>query len=331
MVMWSSPPATEINGILKGYKVVYHSLADWDEMSPPTEEVTQDEKFMMRNLESFCNYSIEVRAYTTKGDGVSSQLVFCRTQEDVPGPPADVKALVMDSKSVLISWKPPLHPNGRIKRYKVYFQSLDGFGLDKDQYDIPAKQTNYTISHLELHHRYEFWVTASTLVGEGAASRHVVQVPASHVPARMVSFSNHINVALEGDFQLHCIVVGQPSPKRTWTKNGKAITEDSHVKINDEYSLFASSVQTTDSGNYTCSAENMFGKDEITYLVKVQDMVFTTSPPGMTLDSTRATLLSGVAVTELLDGDTIVITFCSLTMSTMDRYSEEVTDRAAKC
>ncbi|XP_049961573.1 lachesin-like [Schistocerca serialis cubense] len=74
-----------------------------------------------------------------------------------------------------------------------------------------------------------------------------------------------ISLALQEDLQLHCIVVGQPSPKRIWTKNGKAVTEESHIKINDEYSLFVSSVQRMDSGNYTCSAENMFGKDEITY------------------------------------------------------------------
>ncbi|XP_049947468.1 Down syndrome cell adhesion molecule-like protein Dscam2 [Schistocerca serialis cubense] len=289
LVMWSSPPATEINGILKGYKVVYRSLADWNEISPPTEQVTQDQKFTLRNLESFCNYSIEVRAYTAKGDGVSSQPIFCRTQEDVPGAPADIKALVMDSKTVLISWKPPLHPNGRIRKYKVYVRSFDGFSLDKDQFDIPAEQTYYTISHLELHHRYEFWVTASTLVGEGAASRRVVQVPASHVPARVASFGNHITVALQEDLQLHCIVVGQPSPKRIWTKNGKAVTEDSHVKINDEYSLFVSSVQTMDSGNYTCSAENMFGKDEITYSVKVQVL---SSPVALHVSSTTVSSIT---------------------------------------
>ncbi|XP_049771876.1 Down syndrome cell adhesion molecule-like protein Dscam2 [Schistocerca cancellata] len=334
LVMWSSPPATEINGILKGYKVIYRSLADWNEISPPTEQVTQDQKFTLRNLESFCNYSIEVRAYTAKGV--------------VPGAPADIKALVMDSKTVLISWKPPLHPNGRIRKYKVYVRSFDGFSLlrfgesrtvqhdtfyaffsvlclpchlvmddgtdlhlerfvlpsstiiyfcaqDKDQFDIPAEQTYYTISHLELHHRYEFWVTASTLVGEGAASRRVIQVPASHVPARVASFGNHITVALQEDLQLHCIVVGQPSPKRIWTKNGKAVTEDSHVKINDEYSLFVSSVQTMDSGNYTCSAENMFGKDEITYSVKIQDnrnRGIPSSPVGLHVSSTTVSSIT---------------------------------------
>lgn len=47
----------------------------------------------------------------------------------VPGEPNDIKALVMDSKTVLLSWKPPRHPNGRIKKYKVYMRSLDGIGL----------------------------------------------------------------------------------------------------------------------------------------------------------------------------------------------------------
>lgn len=32
LVLWSSPPLSEINGILKGYKVLYRGLSDWDGM-----------------------------------------------------------------------------------------------------------------------------------------------------------------------------------------------------------------------------------------------------------------------------------------------------------
>ncbi|XP_047103836.1 Down syndrome cell adhesion molecule-like protein Dscam2 [Schistocerca piceifrons] len=269
LVLWSSPPESAINGILKGYKVLYRSLADFEDFSHPVEQITRENKLELANLDRFCNYSIEVCAFTNKGDGVKSRPIFCRTLEDVPSEPADIKALIMDSRTILVSWRPPNYPNGRIQKYKVYVRSLDGIGLDKDSFDIPAEQTFYTITHLELHHRYEFWVSAFTAVGESAGSRHIVQAPASHVPAQIASFTQQVIAVLHEDLHLSCNYVGEPAPLRHWRKNEKPV-QDSSVKINDEWQLYISPVRASHAGNYTCSVENKFGKDEITYYVKVQ-------------------------------------------------------------
>ncbi|XP_049781073.1 Down syndrome cell adhesion molecule-like protein Dscam2 [Schistocerca cancellata] len=269
LVLWSSPPESAVNGILKGYKVLYRSLADFEDFSHPVEQITRDNKLELANLDRFCNYSIEVCAFTNKGDGVKSRPIFCRTLEDVPSEPADIKALIMDSRTILVSWRPPNYPNGRIQKYKVYLRSLDGIGLDKDSFDIPAEQTFYTITHLELHHRYEFWVSAFTAVGESAGSRHIVQAPASHVPAQIASFTQQVIAVLHEDLHLSCNYVGEPAPLRHWRKNEKPV-QDSSVKINDEWQLYISPVRASHAGNYTCSVENKFGKDEITYYVKVQ-------------------------------------------------------------
>lgn len=40
----------------------------------------------------------------------------------VPEAPAALKALVMSTESVLVSWKPPAEPNGEINQYTVYIQ-----------------------------------------------------------------------------------------------------------------------------------------------------------------------------------------------------------------
>ncbi|XP_049775018.1 Down syndrome cell adhesion molecule-like protein 1 homolog isoform X1 [Schistocerca cancellata] len=271
LVLWSPPPAKEINGILVGYRVVYHALSNWDDMITMDEHTTIENKLELLDLVPFCNYSIEVKAFTRKGDGVPSRPIFCRTQEDVPGEPEDIKALVMDSRTILLSWRAPKYPNGRIKKYKVYMRSIDGVGLDRDQYDLPSEQTYYSISHLETHHRYEFWVTAFTIVGEGNPSRRVVQAPTNHVPARIASFSESMTVAWKEELRLPCLTVGQPAPILHWTKNGKTVQGNRHVQINSEGTVYISSVQNTDAGNYSCSAENVFGKEEIVYSVSVQE------------------------------------------------------------
>lgn len=40
----------------------------------------------------------------------------------MPEAPAALKALVMSTESVLISWKPPAEPNGEINQYTVYIK-----------------------------------------------------------------------------------------------------------------------------------------------------------------------------------------------------------------
>ncbi|GLG93666.1 Tyrosine-protein phosphatase Lar [Gryllus bimaculatus] len=271
LVLWSQPPSGEINGILLGYKVLYRPMTEWEDLSPHAEQTTQDLKLELHDLAHFCNYSIEVRAYTRKGDGVASRPIFCRTQEDVPGEPEEIKALVMDDETILLSWKPPQYPNGRIRKYKVYMRSLDGGGLAKDNFDLPPEQTYYSITHLKLHHRYEFWVRALTAVGEGDPSHRIVQAPASKVPARVASFSGHVITAWKEELRMACRMVGHPPPDRQWKLNGKTIKEDTRVQIVPDGTLVISSIQNTDAGNYTCSVKNVFGEDEIIYSVRVQE------------------------------------------------------------
>lgn len=40
-----------------------------------------------------------------------------------PEAPREVKALVMGSDSILVSWRPPAHRNGLITHYTVYTQA----------------------------------------------------------------------------------------------------------------------------------------------------------------------------------------------------------------
>lgn len=65
------------------------SSADQDELLWPDEGdgeegalTTRDLRLALLHLESYRNYSVEVRAYTGKGDGAPAGPVFCRTHED---------------------------------------------------------------------------------------------------------------------------------------------------------------------------------------------------------------------------------------------------------
>jgi len=49
-------------------------------------------------------------------------LVFLYIFITVPEAPAALKALVMSTESVLVSWKPPAEPNGDVNQYTVYIK-----------------------------------------------------------------------------------------------------------------------------------------------------------------------------------------------------------------
>lgn len=108
-------------------------------------------------LEKYTNYSIQVLAFTSAGDGVRSEQIYVRTKEDgrnpefrrremkpgsirsglgqgsyrgprsssaVPGPPAGVKAAASSSSAVFVSWLPPLKLNGIIRKYIIFCSDL---------------------------------------------------------------------------------------------------------------------------------------------------------------------------------------------------------------
>uniref|UniRef100_T1J767 Down syndrome cell adhesion molecule n=1 Tax=Strigamia maritima TaxID=126957 RepID=T1J767_STRMM len=77
-------------------------------------------KMTVRNLEKFTNYSVQISAMTRMGDGVKSEPVFCRTLEDIPSAPSDVKVFPVSAQSIIIAWKPPNRANGLITKYTVY-------------------------------------------------------------------------------------------------------------------------------------------------------------------------------------------------------------------
>lgn len=102
----------------------------------------------------------------------------------VPEAPTAVKALVMSANSILISWKPPTEPNGIVEYYTVYQKQTGGDNTGaqtpKSQKIVPNlknQNLSYQAKNLDSNLKYEFWVTASTTIGEGQTSKSVVVSP----------------------------------------------------------------------------------------------------------------------------------------------------------
>jgi len=135
-----------------------------------------------------------VLAFTAGGDGVRSDPLLCRTEEDgmyihysrnrkiglelimliaVPSAPANIKAAASAPNKILVAWLPPAEPNGVLVGYTLYISEEGKDGVRK-------KVLNSGTESHELVREYapmKFWLTASTTVGEGESTRVVLVIP----------------------------------------------------------------------------------------------------------------------------------------------------------
>ncbi|GAB6026403.1 Down syndrome cell adhesion molecule-like protein 1 [Chamberlinius hualienensis] len=174
-VTWDPPPPSTINGILHGYKISYKAV--FDDLIDDNEEFhnkTLSNSFTLNMLEKFTNYSIQILAMTRSAEGPYSSPIYCTTLDDVPDAPSDIKAAASSDSSVIVSWKSPDKSNGVIKFYKIYWRELQG-SQPASVGTVGSNIFSYEITMLRNATVYEFWVTSSTVVGEGPPSNRLKQ------------------------------------------------------------------------------------------------------------------------------------------------------------
>ncbi|UYV62845.1 Dscam [Cordylochernes scorpioides] len=270
LVTWAPVPENAVQGVLRGYKLLYATSRDYAEVEVPgtAQEAT------LNDLSHYTNYSLAVAAFTAQGDGVYSDPVYCPTPEDVPSPPADVRALPMLPDAILVSWLPPLYPNGIVLNYFLYQRTNH---QSPKKHLLSGSQQFYEALRLARGQRYDFWVTAATSVGEGEPTRVLSQTTADIVPARIASFSEVLEVPPNVQVRLPCKFVGIPAPELTeWSlipnvtaytcTGGRSQPVKDNVLPNGTLDLGPYDPQSH-TGNYTCRVQNVHGSDEIAYFL----------------------------------------------------------------
>ncbi|KAL9983809.1 hypothetical protein ACROYT_G006040 [Oculina patagonica] len=79
------------------------------------------------------------------------------------------------------------------------------------------------------------------------------------------------NAEVGEDKRLRCVVTGQPPPTITWSKDGKPLQLSERVRnLSSNKTIKIKQVRLGDQGNYTCIAENAFGKLNLTLTLIVR-------------------------------------------------------------
>ncbi|XP_022645750.1 protein sidekick-like isoform X5 [Varroa destructor] len=186
-VMWKSPPKSELNGALLGYKIFYTpfkmlngSLLREQKEAVPVEPT----QYTLMDLESFTNYSIQVLAFNPAGDGPRSDALIVQTQEDKPGPVTNLTFSQITMSSLLVSWQAPHNPNGIVLSYRLTYETTNSQG---NEFSKQVKQklnvTYLHVSGLRENLTYTFSVRAETICGYGPVlSKNVTTGPQKNSP-----------------------------------------------------------------------------------------------------------------------------------------------------
>ncbi|XP_017867831.1 PREDICTED: Down syndrome cell adhesion molecule-like protein Dscam2 isoform X36 [Drosophila arizonae] len=287
-VSWVSPPLESANGVIKTYKVVYAPSDEWYDETKRHYKKTASSDTVLHGLKKYTNYTMQVLATTAGGDGVRSVPIHCQTEPDVPEAPTDVKALVMGNAAILVSWRPPAQPNGIITQYTVYSKA-EGAETETKTQKVPHYQMSFEATELEKNKPYEFWVTASTTIGEGQQSKSIVAMPSDQVPAKIASFDDTFTATYKEDAKMPCQAVGAPQPEITWKIKGVDFSANERMRLLPDGSLLIKSVNRQDAGDYTCHAENSIAKDSITHKLIV---LAPPQSPQVTLSATTTDTLT---------------------------------------
>ncbi|XP_068119377.1 integrin beta-4 isoform X1 [Hyperolius riggenbachi] len=164
LLNWMPPP-----GKPSGYKVRY--WIDGDSESDATVIDTKVPKAELVNLYPYCDYEMRVCAYNTQEEGPYSDVVTCRTLEDVPSEPGRLAFNVISNTVTQLSWAEPAETNGNITAYEVNYGKVNEdnqpIGPMKKVLINDPKKRMVLIENLREAQPYRYTVKACNGVGWG--------------------------------------------------------------------------------------------------------------------------------------------------------------------
>ncbi|NWT43249.1 ITB4 protein, partial [Chroicocephalus maculipennis] len=161
---WFPPPGKPL-----GYKVKY-----WIQGDPESEARLIDVKALsaeLSNLYPFCDYEMQVCAYNAMGEGAYSDIIHCRTLEEVPSEPGRLAFNVVSSTVTQLSWAEPAETNGEITAYEVSYGLVNEdnvpIGPMKKVLVEDPKKRMVLIENLRESQPYRYMVKARNGAGWG--------------------------------------------------------------------------------------------------------------------------------------------------------------------
>ncbi|NXC56464.1 TITIN protein, partial [Aleadryas rufinucha] len=185
--------------------------------------------WQVKDLIPNCEYYFRVKAVNKIGGGDYLELrnpIIAEDPKQPPDPPVDLEVHNPTSKSVTLTWKPPLFDGGS----KIMGYIIEKLAKGKERWercnDYLVPLLTYTVKGLEEGKEYQFRVRAENAAGISEPSRITPFVKAVD-PIGMIFLAANLQSGLEvkrGDeIILEAHISGSPYPSITWLRNDEVV------------------------------------------------------------------------------------------------------------
>ncbi|NXP27057.1 TITIN protein, partial [Scytalopus superciliaris] len=246
--------------------------------------------WQVKDLIPNCEYYFRVKAVNKIGGGDYLELrnpIIAEDPKQPPDPPVDLEVHNPTSKSVTLTWKPPLFDGGS----KIMGYIIEKLAKGKERWercnDYLVPLLTYPVKGLEEGKEYQFRVRAENAAGISEPSRITPFVKAvDPIEAPKVFLAANLQSGLEvkrGDeIILEAHISGSPYPSITWLRNDEVVRpEDIKKRVTAPKKKGESILSIRDSiradhGTFTIKVENDHGVAKASCEVNVLD---TPGPP----------------------------------------------------
>ncbi|KAJ1130126.1 hypothetical protein NDU88_008482 [Pleurodeles waltl] len=285
-VNWVPP-----QGKPSGYKVKYWIQGDPESGATIVDTKTPSAELV--NLYPYCDYEMRVCAYNSQGDGPYSDMVYCKTLEDVPSEPGRLAFTVISSTVTQLSWAEPAETNGEITAYEVAHGLVNednrSIGqMKKVLINEPRKRT-VLIENLRESQPYRYTVRAKNGAGWGPEREATMNLATQ--PKRPMSIPIIPDVPIitsEGDDEYDIYLMYSDDVMRSPTGSKRpSVSDETDYLMNGRMDYNYTGGGTSLTRNTSSSSTNY---SQITGNVKTTN--FSHLSPGMGTTTTNYTQLS---------------------------------------
>ncbi|OWF35537.1 receptor-type tyrosine-protein phosphatase S-like isoform X1 [Mizuhopecten yessoensis] len=131
----------------------------------------------LEDLDPFTNYSIEIRAVNSAGDGDPSPIFVAATAEGLPGPIQNFRNISKTATSIGLIWKDSRTTNGQVLSYLLSCFPVESMSAAPDQHrevNVLPSVHRHTFSNLVPATKYLCSIHTSTNKGTGPSTRIAV-------------------------------------------------------------------------------------------------------------------------------------------------------------
>ncbi|XP_068126601.1 roundabout homolog 1 isoform X6 [Hyperolius riggenbachi] len=205
-------------------------------------------------------YVCVARNYLGEAVSHNASLEVAILRDDFRQNPSDVMVAV--GEPAVMECQPPRgHPEPTISWRK------DGTPIDDKDERITIRGGKLMITYTRKTDAGKYVCVGTNMVGE--RDSEVAELTVLERPS-FVKRPGNMAVTVDDSVEFKCEVQGDPIPTVRWRKDDGDLPK-TRYEIRDDHTLKIRKVTASDTGSYTCIAENMVGKTEASAVLTVQE------------------------------------------------------------